>query len=479
MKSPNYNDSINSPSFDYAKIDTNIIKFNGQKSKGDKIGASQLGGAKIMGRLYLRQLNHLRHVRELDPESVPGFTTHIGGLAKIMDCTRKTVQNRLNHYEKCGAIIRRENNGKNGITIWFHPDIIFKNQDGYAHFTGSQKTYSASQTEPPKIPEGNTSATGSLDLTPEEAREIVQNALKNPDLLTDSPPAKSVNFTHNSSRTTGTVKNNTTAVNKLINTCSDHQEGVLQKQKDSADIDTPEVFEEQNVLPVPSCVGKGEDTGTPTGTRESRPKKIESKGKSRQIRAPKNAASELPIPEKDGKGGAGRAFLMQRVVAFWEYAKKMLYPDIILEPSENKEILNLIWASVFLKFPPGHSEDDWWNFYKRVCIRVDKVVSWLEINPAFELPPPHWYFSPGNKSVAFSKTEEWLVKDERRAVMNKIKKEVNDYAQNKGRYRQKTPIWLFRRHERLVAMRKDVDLSAMFGNMKATLYGNLKVKEKF
>lgn len=116
------------------KIDLNLMMYNAGRPKGARLGTSQYGHVEKICRLYVSQLNKLIRTQQLNPEDLPGFRTYIGSLGKIMQCTRKTVQNRIRHYVKCDVITKMEYLGSKGIMLWFHPDIVFKNQKGYEDF---------------------------------------------------------------------------------------------------------------------------------------------------------------------------------------------------------------------------------------------------------------------------------------------------------------------------------------------------------
>ncbi|WP_339903789.1 hypothetical protein [uncultured Cyclobacterium sp.] len=55
----------------------------------------------------------------------------------------------------------------------------------------------------------------------------------------------------------------------------------------------------------------------------------------------------------------------------------MLYPDLILSEPEVREILNLIWESVYGKLQSNATEKDWLKYQDTAFNRVNMVARWL------------------------------------------------------------------------------------------------------
>lgn len=162
---------------------------------------------------------------------------------------------------------------------------------------------------------------------------------------------------------------------------------------------------------------------------------------------------------------AGRIFLLSLVRQFWEYARKVLYPGIILSDSEEREILNLIWASVYGKFRLKATEAELLNYHESAIMRVDMVARWLSRSCFHWIPKPHLYFHPHNERNGFKKTWQWYVRQETLKIevrnqleLQRIVKEIDQHHQGKGRFRHKTRLQLFRIHEKRLSRYQDKSL---------------------
>ncbi|MGB3467244.1 MAG: hypothetical protein WBA74_18320, partial [Cyclobacteriaceae bacterium] len=109
---------------------------------------------------------------------------------------------------------------------------------------------------------------------------------------------------------------------------------------------------------------------------------------------------------------AGRTFLLSLIKQFWLYARKVLYPDLILSEPEEREILNHIWASVYGKLHGKATEERWLVYQNTLHERIGMVARWLVRNPAHWIPRPDLYFHPGNEKNGFQKTQEWFLRQE-------------------------------------------------------------------
>ena len=130
---------------------------------------------------------------------------------------------------------------------------------------------------------------------------------------------------------------------------------------------------------------------------------------------PTQARPQEQVPKKKYEqisGEAGHLFLLSLVRKFWEYAKDMLYPDIILSDPEEREVLNLIWESVYGKFRLKASEKEWLKFHESAITRVDMVAKWLTRRSIHWIPKPHLYFHPHSDRNGFKKTWEWYLRQE-------------------------------------------------------------------
>lgn len=162
---------------------------------------------------------------------------------------------------------------------------------------------------------------------------------------------------------------------------------------------------------------------------------------------------------------AGRIFLLSLVHQFWEYAKKMLYPGILLSGPEEREILNLVWASVYGKFRLKATEDEWLNYQESAIVRVDIVARWLSRNCLHWIPPPHLYFHHNNDRNGFKKTWQWYLKQQilktevrNQLLLQQLKAEWQQYNVGKGRFRKKSRLQLFRIQQKRLSQYRDESL---------------------
>ena len=168
-------------------------------------------------------------------------------------------------------------------------------------------------------------------------------------------------------------------------------------------------------------------------------------------------------------GEAGRIFSLSLVCQFWEYARKVLYPGIILSDPEEREILNLIWASVYGKFRLKATEAELLDYHESAITRVDIVARWLSRNGLHWIPPPHLYFHPNNDRNGFKKTWQWYVKQQilklevrNQLLIQQIKAEWQQHQAGRGRFKQKTRLQLFRVQQKRLSQYRDESLMQAF-----------------
>lgn len=91
-----------------------------------KIKSNERATAEQMLRIYLEQL-HSQHCKAaLDAHQLPGLHTYTPSLAKLRDCSEKTIQNHRKTLMRNGILSSEENKGGNGLYIWFNPQVILK-----------------------------------------------------------------------------------------------------------------------------------------------------------------------------------------------------------------------------------------------------------------------------------------------------------------------------------------------------------------
>lgn len=162
---------------------------------------------------------------------------------------------------------------------------------------------------------------------------------------------------------------------------------------------------------------------------------------------------------------AGRIFLLPLVRQFWEYAKKVLYTGLILSEPEEREILNMIWASVYGKLRLKSTEAEWLKYHDSAIARVDIVARWLSRNYLHWIPRPHLYFHPHNDRNGFKNTWSWYVKQEtlkievrNQLLIQQIKSEWRQHRVGKGRLKSTSRLQLFHIQKKRLAKYKDESL---------------------
>ena len=156
--------------------------------------------------------------------------------------------------------------------------------------------------------------------------------------------------------------------------------------------------------------------------------------------------------------GAERIFLLSLIREFWNYVRRMLYPNLILSEPEEREVLNLIWASVYGKLQANGTKQEWLQHQETLLKRVDMVARWLTRSSGRWIPKPHLYFHPHNERNSFAKTWQWYLKQEtlkievrNQLLLQQVKAEWYQHDAGKGRFKQKTRLQLFLFFQPLIA----------------------------
>lgn len=220
---------------------------------------------------------------------------------------------------------------------------------------------------------------------------------------------------------------------------------------------------------VPSGHEHGLDKSETTGTGHEQDKNTEENANPVSISQKSVSKNQLKAEKQEHIAEAGRIFLLRLIKEFWLCARKVLYPNLILSEPEEKEILNLIWESVYGKLQWNVAEKEWLKYQDTAFNRINMVARWLGRSPAHWIPKPHIYFHPNNDRNGFKKTWEWYVKQEtlkieirNQLLLQQIKAEWQQHEQNKGRFREKTRLQLFRLQQKRLAKYKDESLNQAY-----------------
>lgn len=104
-------------------------------------------------------------------------------------------------------------------------------------------------------------------------------------------------------------------------------------------------------------------------------------------------------------------------LAFWTYAKLLIYKGKSFNPEAERLALRAIWRNVFHDFPTTQTaQKDWFKALER---RIELAAAWLQRNPNRwpELPYAEFiegrgYFEAGNHR-GFAGTAQWLAEEQR------------------------------------------------------------------
>jgi len=404
--------------FDYGDVFQNTKSFidwhNSRQTKlTQKLNANHRATAELIVRLYLKQLNKAAQLNHLEPNNLPGFNTYNESLAKCKGCTKRTIINHRERLVNAGFIRKEQHCGQGGVEIWINPEVM-----------GTAKLSTTCSDNVVKIGE-----VASLFLS------------------------KAKNF-HPLVHEQQEQENNNSHVDKSVTPekGQDQEYSVLPHGRDHS-----HGLSEPNPQPTHS--------DNATGTRHEQDKNTEENANPASKGQEQRPENQSETEKQEQKPGAGRIFLLSLIRQFWDYVKKVLYPALVLSESEEREILNLIWESVYGKLQWNASEREWLNYQETAFNRVNMVARWLARSPGHWIPKPHIYFHPNNERNGFKKTWKWYVKQEtlkieirNQLLLQQVKSEWQQHEQNKGLFRQKSRLQLFRIQQKRLAKYRDESL---------------------
>ncbi|MDN5214694.1 hypothetical protein QQ020_21625 [Fulvivirgaceae bacterium BMA12] len=412
------------PYFDFNEAFTKtkdfIDQYNAAQSKlTDKLNANHRATAELIVRPYLKQLNKASQIDTVDPQNLPGFRTYNTSLATCKGCTKRTILNHKERLRQAGFIVDEKHKGAEGVEIWINKAIF-----GQAELCTDMGEGILKISHLPAI--------------------FFPETKKIPPLVHEQHEHYNINSN----------------VDKLLG---------LEKVKEISGVrSAAHGYGLPAVPPSPPP-----DTGEAVGTGHEPCKNIQksvapalSKEKSSVKNLEKGSAKKQEqVPKKKYEqisGEAGHLFLLSLVRKFWEYARDMLYPDIILSDPEEREVLNLIWESVYGKFRLKGNEKEWLSFYESAITRVDMVTKWLSRSCLHRIPKPHLYFHLHNDRNGFKKTWEWYLRQEtlklevrNQLALQQAKHELSLHNKGKGRFKNKSRLQLFKIHEKRLRQYKD------------------------
>ena len=365
----------------------------------DRLSNSHRSTVFSIVRLYLKQLKKTSLIQSLKYHQLPGFRTYNNSLAKEQGCTARTIINHKERLKKANIIIQEERRGAGGTELWINPILLF----------------------------GEALSGEKLNSIPSLSDIFCSNVKNLHPLVHELQEQKNINSIVGKSKSPGIANSQDKGVRLPADENGEHSiaQGTLQEHHKNM-------------------------------------------GGNEKCSASKQAISALPkqkYPQKNG-AEAEHIFLLSLVRQFWQSARTTLYPDIILSDPENNEIMNMVWESVYGKFRGSLSQSDWVTYHKTALARIQMVKKWLERNPNHWIPQkPHVYFDPQNNKNGFIKTWEWYVRQETLKIelrnqleLEKVKKEIQEQSEQKGRFKSYSRLQLFRIHEKRLSTYKDESL---------------------
>ncbi|MDN5215038.1 hypothetical protein QQ020_23355 [Fulvivirgaceae bacterium BMA12] len=414
-----------------------IDQYNAtQRKLTDKLNANHRATAELIVRLYLKQLNKASRIDKIDPQNPPGFRTYNTSLATCKGCTKRTILNHKERLRQAGFIVDEKHKGVEGVEIWINKAIFGKAElctdlgEGMSKISHLRSIFLP---EAKKIP----------PLVHEQHEHY--NINSNVDKLTDLKIVKEISGVRSAA----------------------HGGGMPAVQPSSPS-DTGEAAGTGHE----PCKNIQKSVAPALSKEKSSVKNLEKGSVKKQEQIPKKKYEQI-------SGEAGHLFLLSLVKKFWEYARDVLYPDIILSDPEEREVLNLIWESVYGKFRLKASEKEWLKFHESAITRVDMVAKWLTRRSIHWIAKPHLYFHPHNDRNGFRKTWEWYLRQEtlkleirNQLALQQAKHELSLHNQGKGQFKNKSRIQLFRIHEKRLRQYKDQALlDAYYVCLQKSLHG--------
>ncbi|WP_157766000.1 hypothetical protein [Aquimarina aggregata] len=421
--------------FDFSKLFMATKSFidshnESQIELKSKLNANHRATAEMITRLYAKQLNNALALGD-SLEELPGFRTYNSSMATLKGCTVRTIMNHKKRLKSAGFITAEINHGAMGVELLISEDVfsLGKQTQNY-DFSESKKSIENIKNR------GEVKNFHPLVHVQQEQKNI-NSSVDNKERRLTTPP-DDVTFG------TGTKqehhRNTSGSTNKKNRKTKGGAEILRQNQETSGSIDS--------------------ETGATTNTLVSASSKFGNPG----IKPKVTRQSDTP----------DMSFLLGLVQQFWFYAKNILYPEMILSDVENEQILNLIRISVYKNFKHRGKGTikDYKDSQKIFEKRIDMVAKWLDRSPHRWIPVPEVYFNPNNDRNGFNKTYKWYVKQEalKAAVRNdlilqKARKEWEDYGKGNGRYKQKSRLQLFEIQKKRISQIKDENLNREYHNL--------------
>ena len=350
------------PYFDFSETFTRtkdfIDQYNTAQSKlTDKLNANHRATAELIIRLYLKQLNRASQIGNIDPQNLPGFRTYNTSLATCKGCTKRTILNHKERLRLAGFIVDEKHKGAEGVEIWINKAIF------------GQTELCADMGE------------GMLKISHLPAI-FLPEAKKIPPLVHEQHEHYNINSNVDKLSGPETVKE-ISGVRSAAHSC-----GLPAVQPSSP----PDTGEAAGTGHEP-CKNIQKSVAPALSKEKSSVKNLEKGSAKKQEQVPKKKYEQI-------SGKAEHLFLLSLVKKFWEYAKDMLYPDTILSDPEEREILNLIWESVYGKFRLKRSKKEWLSFHESAITRIDMVAKWLSRNCLHWIPKLTFTFNPITTGMA-------------------------------------------------------------------------------
>jgi hypothetical protein len=167
-------------------------------------------------------------------------------------------------------------------------------------------------------------------------------------------------------------------------------------------------------------------------------------------------------------------FVVQLIRDFWRYAHQKLYPNLQLDDERKRQLLRFFYYQYFCWKVNPWSKEQWSEYYLQMIQRLEIAHQWKQRRPTFVMPRPENYFAPPDpdkpNEMKFHRTAEFFVNNLAAQEMRRVQQEALEYELGKC-YQEKTPLQLFRLHEKRIKRLNNARYLEQFYKNVQTIYG--------
>ena len=396
-----------------------------------KIHSSLRQTAEYILRLYVKDINQAVRKKLCTLENIPKFYTYLASLAELKSTSTRTIRNHKNRLLEVGFILAEKFQGQNGYEFIINLDVVFGQE--VAELIREVNTEFQPQKE-----QTNTTHTHIFSQKSE-----------------GSPSSKGKIFPPLVQGTTCTTEKKKKHVGMLKGS-----KGVASQQSVEQSIDSTNFPKNTNKQGLNSDSSKKNHKGLEKNIKVS-------------------AKSEGVDKSENSRNSVDKANL-KRILAtdIWKYAHKELWSHVkdfgeyrtnqILENIENG-----LLASI--KGDWDDSTSNLKHIYETCKSIIDFQANGLKKNSNYFIPdnPAWWFFAQNKKNgyssviVRINRLAQKRKEQKDNCELDKIRREVQEYK-NLEKFTNKSPIQLFKLHEKRISKFKNKKLSTLFYEFAST-----------